>query len=712
MITTGELAVRYLAATILVTCTLYSAYRLAWRFVDGEAFLLRWTAAGVIGMWLATVGFHSLFALSAFTLPAAVVAVALLAVAVGRLTGADRTSALLARDWELMALLPSEPGARRGLRVLFFFAPFAGLLLARSLLLPPLGWDWISYHGVRAALFVRDEAWTFPDAPGTWGLYRHYFAGSELLSAWTLLPFHSDLFASLGEWVQWVALGVAVAALGRLLRLGWEATMVSATAAMFIPTVRLMVPSGYTELELNFEVVACVALAVAFLRSGRRGYLLLTLAAAGVATGIKLTGAGPCLVASACAIVAALVSRRHRGRRTLFAVLLAVVLALLAPLPWLVLAVRDTGLPLSPMPISMLGVELGSMSPEMELYHVRGVSGAYTLRGELEALEQVFAPLAMRKEAMGLLTLIPLCVFPFGAIAGLSRRRVELLVPLLAALSVVALYYLPGMAVVRLNLSTSSSRFLIGLPVLAIPVSFLALVRRPRLERLYSKVLFGASAFYAIWLATSGMARFEAEYLVKVAAFVGLSLAIAYAVSKRTGWIWAGAAAAVVLGFAGTVQLHGARSHLRGQAVDGSTQLHQMSRYWSEAAARVDDPSTARTIAVTAGSDRNSDNWFAYFFLGRELQNRLIYVPITSDGRVVHVGPGVDRRAHADQATWLARMLASGATHVLSFRPQSIEQEWMESDPGHFGKLVGGTKWGLFSVLRAAELSPGFGEER
>jgi hypothetical protein len=313
----------------------------------------------------------------------------------------------------------------------------------------------------------------------------------------------------------------------------------------------------------------------------------------------------------------------------------------------------------------------------------------------------VFAPVDSRKEVLGLLTLVPLLVFPAGALAGsLGRPRAGVLVPVLAALAVAAFYFLPATAVVRLNLSTSSSRFLIGLAVLSLPVSLLSFAGWPRLQHVYALLLFGIYAFYAIWYATFGVARSEVALLVQVAALVGLAAVLAHVLGDRLRMSWVLAVAAAVLVCVGMARLQVLQDRTRAAFVRDSTQLHGQVRYWSEAASLLDDPAEPRVVAMTAGHDPSSDHWFAYFFLGRRLQNRLVYVPITADGRVFHPGPGGERRAQGGRDAWLARVLASPVSDVMSFRPRSIEQGWMESDPRHFEKLAGGARWGLFRVIR------------
>ena len=118
----------------------------------------------------------------------------------------------------------------------------------------------------------------------------------------------------------------------------------------------------------------------------------------------------------------------------------------------------------------------------------------------------------------------------------------------------------------------------------------------------------------------------------------------------------------------------------------------------------MDEPPAARRVAITSGPLQNADNWFAYPFMGRQLQNEVVYVPIAADGQIHHFGRG-DLNAElarvADFHAWAARLREQGVADVMSFDPPSIEIGWMESHPELFERVVGlNGVWGLFRVRR------------
>ena len=126
--------------------------------------------------------------------------------------------------------------------------------------------------------------------------------------------------------------------------------------------------------------------------------------------------------------------------------------------------------------------------------------------------------------------------------------------------------------------------------------------------------------------------------------------------------------------------------------------MHAVPRYWRDAL--LSGEAGPITLAVTAGPMQAANNWFTYFFFGRRFQNRLIYVPPTRSGRVVHFGPNQTLQSVGDQQAWTQRLHAQGVHAVLSFLPRSVESVWMDQSPEQFKKLAGDEEWGLYAVVR------------
>lgn len=86
-----------------------------------------------------------------------------------------------------------------------------------------------------------------------------------------------------------------------------------------------------------------------------------------------------------------------------------------------------------------------------------------------------------------------------------------------------------------------------------------------------------------------------------------------------------------------------------------------------------------------------------YHFLGRELQNEVVYVPVTVSGELAHFGPGYNRREQADLKAWLTRLHEQEVDFVMSFAPAGLELEWMKRESAFFTKVVGNDRdWGMY----------------
>ena len=61
---------------------------------------------------------------------------------------------------------------------------------------------------------------------------------------------------------------------------------------------------------------------------------------------------------------------------------------------------------------------------------------------------------------------------------------------------------------------------------------------------------------------------------------------------------------------------------------------HKIPVVWAAVANAIDDPERPRRIAIVSGPLKQGDRQLIYFYLGRELQNELVYVSPKSGGAV------------------------------------------------------------------------------
>ncbi len=704
---TPPLFLQTLAALFLAAGAASASAALVVLYVKARSGVERLGAAVVVaaGMW--TFGCHVLSLLGRFGLGEGLAGVALLAAGSHvLLRRAGRSWKEVFRRFGRDLRLPRrlfQPGRVSAISALrWLLIAFAAGALVRAALLPPLGWDTLTSHAVKAALWVRNGGAFDFDAPAGWNISRHYFAGAEIFQAWAMLPFHGDFAVGLVDWVEWVFLGFAVYGLGRELGLRARHAAAASAYVLFIPTVFVAVGSGYSELASNGALVAGVLFAFRWFRSADRGFLFLSVVALGLAGGMKITM--PPVLAVVVALLVFDSFRAFPGRAGRLRVLLGgSIVAAAAISPWVVDNLRSTGYPLAFTPFRIFGVDLGVANRALAWYVDHPELKGFVATREIAALRSVFLPPWSHGTHLGALTLLPLALFVPGLVALARRRpRVAFLVAAISAV-VLASYFQSGFTVVRLKWAAMSGRFLLPVVELALPIGFLALHGRRRWGDRYAVFLLVAAAIHAARQVLFEVARFEWPLLVGGVLLVAAGVLAGREIFRRFSFVRTPAGAMIALALAavaGAALLDPIRTKIRYRAARESIVFHRIPRDWVPAAEAVDDPVVHRTIAVTAGVVQDADNWFLFPFFGRRLQNRLVYVPPTKDGRVVEFGPDGELAREADAEAWIGRLAVEEVSEVMSFRPASIELAWMASRPAQFERLAGdGVEWGLYRRL-------------
>ena len=486
-------AVQALAAALLVTAGAWISYTVAAAMTPRQPTLLRWLAGVTTGVWMATAAFHLLAAVEQFTLPVACGGAALLLAAAMHPGLFAATRAVYGRDRRVVRWLRAARVPRWRRLFMCGLGVLAAVLAIRTLILPPLAWDTLTYHAVKSALWAQNAGELPLHAPGGWSAYRNYFGGAEILTAWAMLPFRQDTLALLVDAVEWIALGLAIVCLAR--ELGVREPFASAAAGfvLAIPTFQLLVGSGYVELLLNLAFVSALAFAIRFVRRPQPALMVLALAALGIAAGVKVTALPLASVVSAGIVIRALVQcdavRKHAA-----ALVLGTAAAAAMVMPWLWKNIDETGYPLSPMPVSVAGFTLGRANDAILWYGERP-DLEQSWRSELGALGKVFRFPPSRDENLGGLAAVPLLLFPLGVLT--IARRSALAAAMLTGLAVIiaALFYAPSFRTIRLGWSTNSSRFLLPLICVAVPMSIAWWRQAPGAARWYGVSLSAALRF-------------------------------------------------------------------------------------------------------------------------------------------------------------------------------------------------------------------------
>jgi hypothetical protein len=266
------------------------------------------------------------------------------------------------------------------------------------------------------------------------------------------------------------------------------------------------------------------------------------------------------------------------------------------------------------------------------------------------------------------------------------------------------LFYAPSFRTVRLGWSTNSSRFLLPLICVAVPMSIAWWRHAPGAARWYWRFLVGSIAFHAVLVAAGGWSAGDAVATILGAVVLTIFAAATVTVAFRRTPLMVRVAITAVIAVGLVAGLTTWRDAHRYQVLRSAQVLTGVPKYWMDAAMLVDEPKSSSKIAVTAGPFQNADNWLVYYFLGRKLQNEITYVSVAGDGRIPEFRESASLARHADETVWTRRLLEQRVTHVMSFMPPSVELGWMEQRPDVFERVAGESgRWGFFSVKGAKD---------
>ena len=562
----------------------------------------------------------------------------------------------------------------------------------RALVAPPLAWDALTYHLLKSGRFVQSGGFAAERAPDAWGYYAWFPPGSEVVFAWSMLPFHGDdllAVANLGVW-----LGCVVAAFGAARSFGAdvERAALAALTVGFAPTVMQHLMASYADVAL----LSSVLLALVFLRrsgtSGREGEAVLAAAALAVCALVKHHGLPVAALGALWLVV-----RWWRDRGVSPRGALACAAAFAVALPHYLGTWIATGSPVFPITVELGGIEILRGHPQLVWLLDRNWAGQ---EGSILPFYQAlfspggagFGPAALVVAALALV-----------GVAGLLRDRASR--PSLAfALAVVAVgfasvhavpafhhawyessarYVLPafGMAVVvASSVNGAVVRWLWVLVVacgiaLSLPEGWSDVERRAIVRGL---LLCGP------WCAAAGIAA----WLLRRRALVASSVALLLLVAAAPGL-----------------------DRVRGEFRYAWYEAAASERSWEDvpipyASAwpiwqHFDRSDRGFDLAVTAGWDGIGHNWFRLPLMGARLQNELHYVPVTADGSVVDSWPPGPRARAADADAWLGRLHARGLDHVVALGPsRTLEVAWMQARPDVFQRIVSGARGGGHHAYR------------
>lgn len=700
-----EQLLRLGCALWLCAAHLYTSGRLALWLGGGRSLFVGGATLLAVALALATISFHLLIATGTYTPLGAsllgAVESALAAFATRRL---GSTAVVVARFRRAIARVVAKARTSPHRGRIGFFVVTSVLVSCRCLLYVPNTFDTVVYHGTRAAMWLQEGHLGAMWGAGPWELYGVFPGGSELFTSLAMLPFHHDLLAAFVDQGMWFGLGVAVWALLRELGVKEPNGSVAAAFVLGVPTLRLLTGSCYVEPTLCLGLVLGVFFTLRLWRTGEAAAAMLAIGSFGIAASTKFSVMGTAATGGVLAVLGCVLGRAPRGRALAFAGG-GIALALVATGPWLLNALRLTGYPFSPMPLQVGGVTLG-VGRLLERFMANAMAPeAFVWANEWPLLQHTFRlPAGPTLESVGVFVALPLLLAPVGLVVLLRRRRFAAAAKFVVLLAVaVAAYLSPSMWQVRYGWPISYSRFLLPIVVLAVPVAALVANARAGHWSLVGRFLW--AGFFVNTL-VFGFAWLHPDEFWGIALLVLVACgwwAIAGALRARVG---SASRVAVHLGLTvlvGFGLLHW-KEAVRATALREGIVLHPFERGYLPMAIELDrEPERQRRIAITSGPSLPNPTlpnmWPSYHYLGRRLQNRLVYVSPLPDGRVPIYYPSDGWEAQADFETWYRRLVELGVTDVLAQPPVSIELQWMLQHPERFeGSPDAAGEGGLFRL--------------
>jgi hypothetical protein len=693
------LAFQALLGGLLLACVAWTAYVLACRLTPTAPASVRWAAAVAVAIWLLVALFLLLASLGLFRLPIAVALWLASATMAHVFLGGQDALRQFRKDLEsVLGLSGSLP---RTFQVLLGVVLSVAIVRAfRGLVAPPLAWDALTYHLLKAGRWVQAGTFTPEAAPDAWGYYEYFMPYGDVLWAWAMLPVHGDALLAPAGMLVWLtlALGAYVTASG--LRARRELALVGAAIVASTPTVMNYLTGAYVEnLTAAIFLIGAAFITRALQRPDRRSFLL-SGAALGLGAGVKIVSL-PYLVLGLALLGLKVVGVGRPGRQRMV-LLAACVLPAAIALPPYVRAWVEMGSPTYPIGFNVGSWVIASGNEEMDLLHAGklGATRAVSLGG---AVARLLIPNALTmyqgREFLGLGPAAAL-LFPFGLLGAWIALRCQ-------AWRLPALYLLASGFVTVLSILPRSNvalrTYWIGVLARHLIVPFavvvlLALTLGDRIPRLWLTLALSANLVLVLPIGWDTLDS-AAVALLLAWGLWGCSLVLLGDFMKRRGHLSPVKALTIlallaVPYFGVLAWRQQSRYRYYQRAAEG--RVYDVHPVESESMAAwpvwlMLDRDEGATVAAAAGWNGVGHNWLRYPLLGSRFQNRVVYVPVTRDGSVIDYRNEEALRTRADFNSWVNRLAAAKVDYVAILWPDPLEGAWARARPDLFSLVAVGS---------------------
>lgn len=673
-----ELTARALCALLLLAATVWCGYLSAHKLLPRATPSARWAGAVIAAIWWLQVSFRLLASVHAFALLPAVAGWAIAAGAATMTVDRGAVWAQLRAEVAAAAHTLGDPALRTARPFLLLGGVMIGARVLRGLVAPPLAYDSLLYHLYKPAQWVVTGRLWREAGPDWWSFLNAYPIGAEILLGWTLLPLRGDGAVALCGLLIGLACVLAVFATARALGCTRTLAMLAAGASALVPATVSYLTAGYSDTTLLLGFVMSALFLQRASHAGERGDAILAAAALGVTAAVKHSGL-PMLAAGSALLAIVVIRRSHRPLAHRMATLaLCFGVAGMAALPDYLWLLGNHGSPLYPL--------LGS-NPLL----------AALFSGEiLPAGLRSFNPWAFGVEVwlgprgLGLIAPATVALGLWGAARVLARTPTSVTASflLMSAWMPAVVLFSPSHQGLRGFWIYSISRFFTPFLIAMI------LTTAAAGGRLATAVLTTSLAAGAIYAWPRGWGVVDLWGVAALLMLLGAGAAavlLARLIGRRLRRPVAATALGAVLALAMVPYWDDLRAGLRyrvyAAAAAGTVYDVHPSRlpYWPLWQA-VDD-GTPHVVAAVAGWNGIGHNWTRYPLLGTRLQNQVLYLPPTADGRIVDYR---DPRlaGAASYQHWLQRLRAAGVDRVVNLGAAPPEAGWMIAHPELFEPLA------------------------
>ncbi len=663
------------AGVLFTAAALWGAYALACGFTRTGGASVRICAAFVILVWALSAGLLLLSPVHLFRAPVALVLAIAGAIAAHRVAARERdprtqlgTDVRAARAWWSATSAPFRILLGAGAAILLIRA-------VHGLLAPSLAWDALTYHLYKPAVWAQSHGIVSTAGPDAAGYYAWFPPYGDGLWAWWLLVMRGDLATAPVALATFFLIPVGCYASARAL----GATLFRATAAAlalaYTPAVMNFAAAAYVD---NLEIGLFVAGVLFLIRVATRHRTEDAVLAAGafaILAGVKTSALPVATLGIAATVTFA---------RSSSAVIAAAAAAIPAGIPSL-LAWIETGSPLYPLTLRLGNHLVLRGNTELDVLLRAEWMPAWDIANARRLfIPRMFLPWHRENAVFMNLGLGPLVIAPVlvpGTVALWRSKPTRYVLLFLVFAAGVTLAAITGEADLALRVWWwSVAGRLIGITLAAAALIAASWKSALSTALLWICALLGLAADWP-----HGIGAVDVHALVAL-----LPWLLSIAGLTWIAWRLLPVARVLVVGISAiaiVAALTGVRDRFRYEFYEAaqawnSYDVHPLDSQWMgswPAWQRVDDD-TPHTIAVTAGWDGIGHNWYRYPIMGRRLQNRLLYVPITENGAVVDYGQKT-RSAPISCDAWLQRLLSSPAEFLLVLPPEPPEALWASAAP-------------------------------